>query len=56
MNIGSLSRTGEIFNISTLIVPDMKFLEEEDFKSLSMSSENWLRFEAVGEADLPKWL
>lgn len=47
MNFGSLSRSCEIFNVTSVIVPDIKVVESEEFKSLSMSSEKWVQFEEV---------
>ena len=41
--LGHMARTGEIFGISELIIPSLKVLEKEDFKSISVTAERWLK-------------
>lgn len=44
-----MSRTCEIFGVSTLVISNLNIIEDAEFKALSMSSENWLNIEQVLE-------
>lgn len=41
-NLAGLSRTCEIFNATALILPNLSVVEDEEFKTISMTSEQWL--------------
>jgi hypothetical protein len=41
--IGHLTRTGEIFGIEELIIPDLKTIALDSFKSISVTAERWLK-------------
>ncbi|CAH0552971.1 unnamed protein product [Brassicogethes aeneus] len=41
-NLGGLSRTCEVFGVKNVVLNDVKILNDKEFKSLSMSSENWI--------------
>lgn len=41
-NLGGLCRTCEVFGINKLVMKTSKITSDKEFKSLSMSSENWV--------------
>ncbi|KAJ8969654.1 hypothetical protein NQ314_001656 [Rhamnusium bicolor] len=55
-NLGGLSRTCEVFGIKQLILNDAKIVNDKDFKSLSMTSENWIDAVEVKIADLKTFI
>ena len=46
-NLGGLCRTCEIFGVSTLVIGAMRYLDDPNFKSLSVTSEKWMNIEQV---------
>jgi tRNA G18 (ribose-2'-O)-methylase SpoU len=46
-NLGGLARTCEVFQASKMTIPDKKFLNEKQFLSVSVASENWVTFEEI---------
>jgi len=46
-NIGGLSRTGEIFGVSSMQVRSLKVLKNKDFTSVSVSSEGHIKIEEL---------
>jgi hypothetical protein len=46
--IGHLARTGEIFGIEELIIPCKKVIELDQFKSISVTAERWLKISDLG--------
>jgi hypothetical protein len=40
--IGHMARTGEIFGIEELIIPDIRTISLDSFKSISVTAERWL--------------
>ena len=55
-NLGGISRTCEIFGVSEMIVHDLRVLKRADFKSLSVSSEEWLPISQVPKKELIGYL
>ncbi|KAL3285789.1 hypothetical protein HHI36_000313 [Cryptolaemus montrouzieri] len=55
-NLGGLSRTCEVFSIRQLVLHNCKIIDDKEFKSLSMSSENWVEFIEVKRDDLSNFL
>ncbi len=55
-NLGGLCRTCEIFGVSTLTVGALRYLDDANFKSLSVSSEKWLDIQQVLPRHLPNYL
>jgi len=55
-NFANLTRTCEIFNISQLTVPNIKMLEDEAFKAISVTAEKWLNIIEVREDELADFL
>lgn len=55
-NLGGLSRTSEIFGAKELIVNDAKISQNKEFKSLSVSAENWVDLIEVKQKDLRDYL
>ena len=55
VNLGGMSRTGEVFGVHTLVVSDARVAHSADFRTTSMSSERWLRIASVPEARLPAY-
>lgn len=45
---GHIARTGEIFGIREMIIPSLEVVEKEEFKSVSVTAEKWLRICEVG--------
>ena len=46
-NLGGLCRTSEIFGVSTLVIGAMRYLDDTNFKSLSVTAEKWINIEQV---------
>lgn len=46
-NIGGLSRTGEIFGVTSMQVRNLKVLKNKDFTSVSVSSEGHIKIEEL---------
>lgn len=46
--IGHLARTGEIFGIDQLVLPCRKIIELDQFKSISVTAERWLKISDLG--------
>jgi hypothetical protein len=44
-NLGGLARTAEIFAAEKLIVPDLRVMKTDSFKSLSVSAGDWIDIE-----------
>lgn len=55
-NLGGIARTCEIFGVKKLIVFNKEVVKDKSFKSLSMSSENWLDIEEIKEENLLSYL
>lgn len=55
-NLGGLARTCEVFGVSRLILNDAKIKNNKEFKSLSMSSEDWLDITEVKVGELQEFL
>lgn len=46
-NLGGLCRTCEIFGVRTLVIGAMRYLDDTNFKSLSVTAEKWINIEQV---------
>jgi len=55
-NLAGLTRTAEIFAAEKIIVPDAKVKKMDNFKAISVGSEEWVDIEECKEADLLPWL
>lgn len=55
-NIAGLSRTAEIFNASSLVINNNRYLASDEFKSIAVTSEKWLPIYQVVEKDLLNYL
>ncbi|EGR29953.1 hypothetical protein IMG5_145440 [Ichthyophthirius multifiliis] len=55
-NIAHLTRTGEVFGISQLIIPNKQIIQTEEFKNVSVTAEKWLPLMEIKEEDLLKFL
>lgn len=55
-NLGGLARTCEVFGVKQLVLNDAKIRNSKEFKSLSMSSEDWLDITEVKVKDLREFL
>ncbi|VDK17378.1 unnamed protein product [Anisakis simplex] len=51
-NIGGLCRTSEIFGAEKLVVDNAAIINNQNFKALSLSSENWITVEEVCKTEL----
>lgn len=49
-NLGGLARTCEIFGVSEYIVESIKFIEDKQFTSLSVTAEKWVTIKEVNTA------
>ena len=56
INLAGLSRTGEIFAIEELVVPDMKLTKTDAFKSVAVSSDGWIPMREVKKNDCLEYL
>jgi hypothetical protein len=48
-NLGGLARTAEIFAAESLVIPDIKVVSTDNFKSLSVGATEWIEIEECGE-------
>lgn len=55
-NLGALCRSGEVFNIRSLVVANGRIVEDPLFVTLAVSSEKWLPIEEVRKPNLLKYL
>ncbi|KAF2077091.1 hypothetical protein CYY_001600 [Polysphondylium violaceum] len=55
-NLAGLVRTSEIFNISTLVIPDIKVMSDPAFLQITVASEKWLNVEEVNPTNLKDYL
>ena len=55
-NLGGISRTCEIFGVKKMIVNDRKVIKRDDFKKLSVTSQDWLPIEAIARNELIEYL
>ena len=55
-NLAGLSRTAEIMNASSLIINSKHYLDSDEFKTISVTSEKWLPIYQVLEKDLMDYL
>jgi len=55
-NLGGLCRTCEVFGVETFAIGSMRYLEEQQFKSLSVSAEKWVDIEQVMPVKLEQYL
>jgi hypothetical protein len=46
-NLGGLARTSEIFATMSLVIPDARVTQQDDFKSVSVSAGEWISIEEV---------
>jgi len=46
-NLGGLCRSSEIFGVSKLVISSLKILNDQQFKTLSVSSHNWVEIMEV---------
>jgi tRNA G18 (ribose-2'-O)-methylase SpoU len=47
-NLGGLSRTCEVFGVSEYVVGSLKSTEDKQFRSLSVTAEQWIPISEVG--------
>lgn len=55
-NLGGLSRTCEVFGVKQLVLNDIKILNDKEFKSLSMSSEDWVNVVEVKVPEIKEFI
>jgi tRNA G18 (ribose-2'-O)-methylase SpoU len=55
-NLAGLTRTCEIMNASSLIIPNSQVVTSEEFKGVSVTAEKWLPIYQVLEKDLLDYL
>lgn len=55
-NLAGLSRTCEVFGVTTLVVPNISLLKEAEFKNISMTSDQWLDIRQVRPAEIESYL
>ena len=55
-NLAGLSRTAEIMNASSLVINNKCYLQSDEFKAISVTSEKWLPIYQVSEKDLMDYL
>ena len=55
-NLGGIARTSEIFNVREFVVGSIRYLEEKDFRHLSVTAEKWLNVKEVSFKYLKTYL
>lgn len=55
-NFANLTRTCEIFSVCQLVVPNIKMIEDEAFKAISVTAEKWMNMIEVKEIQLADYL
>ena len=55
-NLGGISRTAEVFGATTLVLPSLAVMRQDEFKAVAASSERHLDVEEVPPAGLQAWL
>ena len=55
-NFGNLTRTCEIFGVNQLVIPNLKMLEDEGFKAVSVTAEKWMNIIEIKEFQLAEYL
>jgi tRNA guanosine-2'-O-methyltransferase len=55
-NLGGLSRASEIFGCTSLLIPDIAVLKNQQFRNVSVNSELHVNIEELKEKDLGGWL
>ena len=55
-NLGGLARTCEIYAVRKLVINDSKVITNKEFKSLSMTSQNWIDLVEVKIKNLDQYL
>lgn len=55
-NFAHLTRTSEIFDVSQLVIPNIKLLDDENYKTISVSSDKWMNIIEVTEENLVDYL
>jgi len=54
--LAGLARTAEIFAADQLIIPDLKVIKMDNFKSISVTAGDWIPIEECKEENLIPWL
>lgn len=55
-NFGHLVRTCEVFGVKALAIPDLRLLENEEFKKVSVTGEKWLNIQEVKAPDVASYM
>ncbi|XP_074640715.1 tRNA (guanosine(18)-2'-O)-methyltransferase TARBP1-like [Tubulanus polymorphus] len=55
-NLGGLCRTCEVFGANEFVIGSMKYLENQNFQSLSVSSERWINIKEVKPIQLKEYI
>ncbi|XP_067009826.2 probable methyltransferase TARBP1 isoform X2 [Anabrus simplex] len=55
-NLGGLSRTCEVFGVSEYVIGSLRYVEDKQFQSLSVSAERWIHISEVKPHMLAKYL
>ncbi|XP_031623463.1 uncharacterized protein LOC116340876 [Contarinia nasturtii] len=55
-NLGGLSRAGEVFGVKSIALDNLKHLKHNDFTSISMASEKWVKFLEVKHYNVINYL
>mmetsp|Transcript_10410 Transcript_10410/g.10396 ORF Transcript_10410/g.10396 Transcript_10410/m.10396 type:complete len:326 (-) Transcript_10410:5-982(-) len=55
-NLAGLTRTGEVFNLQLLTVPNKNMINEAEYKNMAVTADRWLPIIEVTEENLPVYL
>nr|CAD7425322.1 unnamed protein product [Timema monikensis] len=55
-NLGGLSRTCEVFGVDEYVIGSLKYIEDKQFQSLSVTAEKWINILEVKPHLLPEYL
>ncbi|PSN17941.1 TrmH family RNA methyltransferase [filamentous cyanobacterium CCP5] len=56
MNLGALCRTAEVFRLESLVLSQLQIAQNQEFRKLAVSADQWQPLEACAVKDLPDWL
>jgi tRNA G18 (ribose-2'-O)-methylase SpoU len=55
-NIAGIARTCEIFAVEELIISDLRVMQSDDFKGISVNAGDWLQIKEVSSSNLVPYL
>ncbi|MDB9529840.1 RNA methyltransferase [Oscillatoria sp. CS-180] len=56
MNLGALCRTAEVFGLEQLVLPSLKWAEDQEFRKLAVSAHQWQPMTECSVDQLSHWM